>query len=157
MSIVIVSGGFDPIHVGHLNLFEAASRYGHVIVCLNSDGWLAKVKGTPFMTFEERKYLIGALIWVNKVIKFDDSDGTACNGIQRMYNFYHGDYPDEVLYFANGGSKKGENKAEIALCEKLGIELLWNVGGEKCQSSIDRLKSWCKYHIKEHMNKFFGE
>lgn len=127
---VMVSGGFDPIHIGHIKMIEEASKYGDVIVALNSDQWLQDKKGYCFMSWVERKYILSNIKGVKKVISFDDSDGTASEALERFQ-------PD---YFANGGDRYLSNTPEIITCKKLGIELLWFVGGGKVQSSTDLIE-----------------
>jgi len=153
--VVIVSGAFDPIHRGHLSLFEDASKIGRLVVCLNSDEWLVKRKGQAFMCFEDRKHMIGSLIWVTKVISFDDEDGTACDGINKVYAYlrYQKNFKGKIL-FANGGCEKEQNTAEIDLCNDLNVDLLWNVGGEQLMSSDDMLKKWCRCQIRMLLEKY---
>jgi len=146
-NIVIVSGGFDPCHSGHLQLFEEAAKFGPLFVCLNSDDWLTRKKGKPFMNFEERKYLISSLIWVNQVVAMDDSDDTACDGIIKVYNMFkkRRGFNMPKIRFANGGDRKSHNVPEVELCEKMNIDLLWNVGGAKANSSSDLLEEWVNF------------
>ena len=125
--LVLVSGGFDPIHVGHVRMIEDAARHGGVVVVLNSDEWLMRKKGYVFMPWKERAEIILNLKNVLSVEPVDDSDETVCEALTRIR-------PD---IFANGGDRKLENTPEIELCEKLNIELLWSVGGGKIQSSSD--------------------
>ena len=97
-SVIVLSGGFDPVHKGHLRMFREASWLGHqVIVGLNSDDWLTRKKGKPFMNFEERKEIIEGFKYVNQVISFNDDDDTAINAIERVVAMYSSDYD---LYFA---------------------------------------------------------
>ena len=124
---VAVSGGFDPIHKGHVQMIREAAEYGNVIVILNSDEWLIRKKGYKFMSFEERAYIAGSIKGVTVVSSVDDSDGTVCAALRRFK-------PD---YFANGGDRYDTNTPEMAVCEELGIQMLWNVGGGKIQSSSD--------------------
>ena len=78
MKIIVVSGGFDPIHSGHIAMLQEASMLGDIVIAgLNSDQWLVRKKGRAFMPFEERKAVLGAIQWVDAVWPFDDSDGTA--------------------------------------------------------------------------------
>ena len=125
--LVLVSGGFDPIHVGHVRMIESAGIHGGVVVVLNSDEWLMRKKGYVFMPWAERAEIILNLKNVLSVEPVDDSDETICEALTRIR-------PD---IFANGGDRKLENTPEIELCEKLNIELLWNAGGGKIQSSSD--------------------
>ena len=124
---IVVSGGFDPVHVGHLRMFEEASRHGDVIVIVNSDDWLQKKKGYVFMEFKDRSEIIRAFRCVSDVTWVDDDDGTVCEALTRIK-------PD---YFANGGDRINKNTPELGLCENLKIKMLWNVGGGKIRSSSD--------------------
>ena len=125
---VMVSGGFDPIHIGHVRMIqEAAREFGDVIVAINSDDWLLRKKGYVFMPWEERAEIARAIQGVTKVVAFDDSDNTACNAI-RTY---------KPTFFANGGDRTTENTPEQQVCEELGVQMVWGVGGGKIQSSSD--------------------
>ena len=156
-SIIVLSGGFDPVHKGHLRMFREASWLGHhVIVGLNSDDWLTRKKGKPFMEFEERKEILESIKYINQVIPFDDSDDTASDVIKRVYSLYSGreyeyDYLDightgmtdyYQIYFANGGDRGKGNVPEVDVCKDLGVIMLWGVGGGKIQSSSDLTKKW---------------
>ena len=122
---IMVSGGFDPIHKGHIRMIQEAARKGDVIVIINSDEWLMRKKGFVFMPFEERVEIIKSIKGVTSSLGIDDSDNTVCEAL-RKYR------PD---YFANGGDRTNTNTPEMAVCEELGIEMLWEVGGGKVQSS----------------------
>ena len=149
-SIIVLSGGFDPVHKGHLRMFRESSNLGHqVIVGLNSDDWLTRKKGKPFMKFEERKEILEGFKYINMVLPFDDSDDTACDLIRRVYSIYDGEefdhnYSDAghmgmldyyKIYFANGGDRTSNNVPEIPVCKELDVVMLWGVGGGKIQSS----------------------
>ena len=136
--IVCVSGGFDPIHIGHLRMIQAAACYGDVIVIVNSDAWLMRKKGYIFMPFEERCEILRGLECVKDTTHVDDEPlegipgaGVVIEALQRVK-------PD---YFANGGDRKTNNTPEMDMCNALGIELLWNMGGSKIQSSSDLVKT----------------
>ena len=131
---VAVSGGFDPIHKGHVQMIREAAEYGQVIVILNSDDWLIRKKGYKFMSFDERAYIAGSIKGVIVVTNVKDDDGTVCEALKRFK-------PD---YFANGGDRYNSNTPEMDVCEELGIKMLWNIGGGKIQSSSD-LVSKAKY------------
>ena len=131
MKKIMVSGGFDPIHVGHVRMILEAAKHGEVIVVANSDDWLMRKKGYVFMPWEERAEIIESIRGVVSVEHVDDSDNTVCEAISRCR-------PDA---FANGGDRKGDNTPEVALCNELNIELMWNVGGGKIQSSSDLVKN----------------
>ena len=124
---IMVSGGFDPIHVGHVRMILDAANFANVIVVANSDDWLMRKKGYVFMPWQERAEIIASIRGVVSVESVDDSDNTLCEAISRLK-------PD---YFANGGDRKIGNTPEVDLCEDLGISLVWNVGGLKIQSSSD--------------------
>ena len=130
----MVSGGFDPPHVGHIRMFQEASEWGEVVVAINSDEWLMRKKGYVFMPWEERAEIIRGLRSVDQVISFNDNDDTANQAI----NTYR---PDA---FANGGDRKKKNTPEMDLCDELGIQMLWGIGGkDKPQSSswlVDKLR-----------------
>tara|TARA_R100000030_G_scaffold98422_2_gene88341 strand:- start:503 stop:955 length:453 start_codon:yes stop_codon:yes gene_type:complete len=125
---VMVSGGFDPVHIGHIRMILDAAQYGDVIVVANSDEWLFRKKGFVFMEFEQRAEILAAIKGVVKVSGVDDSDATVCEAIRRLN-------PD---IFANGGDRRKHNTPEQAVCEELGVEMLWGIGGEdKANSSSD--------------------
>ncbi|UYM17210.1 adenylyltransferase/cytidyltransferase family protein [Endozoicomonas euniceicola] len=129
--VICVSGGFDPVHIGHLRMFQAAGQYGQVVVIVNSDDWLLRKKGYVFMPLAERCELLEGFSCVDRTILVDDADNSVCEALARLK-------PD---YFANGGDRKSDNTPEVELCQRLGIELLWNVGGGKAQSSSELVGS----------------
>ena len=132
MRTVMVSGGFDPIHGGHVQMIRDAAQHGNVIVVANSDEWLMRKKGYVFMTFEERAKILKEMKGVILVSAVDDSDNTVCEAIKLLR-------PD---YFANGGDRGKDNTPEQDVCEQLGIEMLWGVGGDyKFNSSSDLVKN----------------
>jgi len=126
---VMVSGGFDPVHIGHIRMIIEASKYGDVIVVANSDDWLFRKKGFVFMSFDQRAEILASIKGVVKVTGVDDHDGTVCEAISR-------EKPD---YFANGGDRKKHNTPEQALCRHLDIEMLWGVGGDDKANSSSEL------------------
>ena len=133
--LIAVSGGFDPVHIGHIRMIRDAARYGDVMVIINSDDWLQRKKGYVFMTYKERAEIMGNIKGVVMVTSVDDSDGTVCQALRRHR-------PDA---FANGGDRKTENTPEMNLCEELGIQMMWAVGGNnKPQSS-----SWLVDNLRE--------
>jgi len=126
---VMVSGGFDPVHAGHIRLIRAAAEHGDVIVIANSDEWLFRKKGFVFMDFDSRAEILNAVKGVVIVDSVDDSDGTVCDAI----------YRHKPTYFANGGDRGRNNTPEQSVCEELGVELLWGVGGDKKLASSSDL------------------
>jgi len=143
MKRVIVSGGFDPIHSGHIQMISDAAIIGEVIVCLNSDAWLARKKGKSFMPFQERKKVLESIKGVFHVMSMDDSDGTACDGVEKARLLF----PNDQLFFANGGDRKNHTtpSLEQELCQSLGIECIWGVGGDyKQNSSSFILSEWAR-------------
>ena len=89
MKIAVVSGGFDPLHTGHINLLESASAYGDkLIVLVNSDDWLTRKKGRPFMPFEERTTILDRMHMVDNVYGVDDKDGSVTNGLIQVRNAF---------------------------------------------------------------------
>lgn len=137
MKIVIVTGGFDPIHSGHISYLNHADHLGdHVVVGLNSDAWLTRKKGRPFMTWRERMIVLDNLHMVGEVIAFDDSDGTACDAIRQVQE----KYPNDEIIFANGGDRTKDNIPEQVFDN---VEFVFGVGGEnKANSSSWILEEW---------------
>lgn len=123
--VIMVSGGFDPVHVGHIELFERASRYGQVVVALNSDAWLTRKKGKPFDTWEHRATVLRAMRTVHKVIPVNDADGTVCEALRR----------EHPHMFGNGGDRTNANTPELALCAKMGIQPVFGLGAKVASSS----------------------
>ena len=134
--VVAVCGGFDPIHVGHIKHFRDAKKLGDIlVVMLNTDDWLIKKKGYIFMKFEERKEIIESIRYVDKVTPVIDTDGSVAKTLKKLK-------PD---IFAKGGDRTMDNipESEINVCERLGIKIVFGVGGGKVQSSswlIDKMK-----------------
>lgn len=128
---VAISGGFDPIHIGHVRMIKAAKALGHyLIVILNNDHWLRAKKGYVFMPQQERKELLEALGGVDKVVitshKKNDSDTSICRELKKL----------KPHIFANGGDRKAGNTPEVPVCKKFNIKMVFNVGqGGKVQSS----------------------
>ena len=140
MKVVLVTGGFDPIHSGHLAYFKAAKQLGDTLVVgINSDDWLTRKKGKPFMPFQERLEIIKGLSIVDDVISFDDSDDSASGAIYKlMATSAH----NKDIIFANGGDRTKGNIPEMATWHGK-IEFVFGVGGEdKKNSSSWILKEW---------------
>lgn len=135
--IVLVTGGFDPIHSGHISLFNYASKLGRkLVVGINSDEWLVRKKGLFFLPFYERKTIIENLKMVEKVISWDDKDNTAIGAIQIVLNQL-GD--NETVIFANGGDRTIGNIPEInSFQENNKVKFKFGIGGniKKNSSSL---------------------
>jgi len=141
MDVVLVTGGFDPLHSGHLAYFKAAKELGDkLVVGINSDEWLTRKKGRPFMPFQERAEIIKGLSIVDQIISFDDSDDTACGAIYKTLAT-HGDIK---IIFANGGDRTDANIPEMSTYESTRyVDFVFGVGGEdKKNSSSWILKEW---------------
>ena len=133
-NVIIVSGGFDPVHKGHIRMFREAANLGHqVIIGLNSDEWLSRKKGKPFMKWEERAEILESCKFVTQVLSMDDTDDTASDIIKQVANLYKNQ--DMNIYFANGGDRKKGNVPELDVCKDLNVVMLWGIGGGKIQSS----------------------
>jgi len=135
--IIVVSGGFDPIHKGHIALFESAKALGDtLIVALNSDKWLQRKKGRSFMLFEERRLITRNLRMVDEVFSFNDNDNTAIDALKKVKRHF----PDDTIVFANGGDRGKNNVPEQ---EVEGVEFVFSVGGDdKKNSSSDLIKNY---------------
>ena len=165
---MILSGGFDPIHSGHIEMFENARKQAdYVVVCLNSDEWLKKKKGINFLDANERINILNAMKFVDEVITFDDdSFGSAVNAIKNVIereNLYstilsdktylsdgelYSQEPSKIeFYFGNGGDRNCNStpSLEQKFCEENGIGLIWGLGGDKTNSSswiLNRYRDW---------------
>jgi len=139
-SIVVLSGGFDPIHSGHIELIKEARKIGRVILALNSDEWLTRKKGKPFMPFEERKAVFDQFKNVLNVISFDDSNNNAVDAIHQVKNMF----PNHKIIFANGGDRTQSNIPEIDyFVDDPLVEFAFSIGGNtKKNSSSWILSEW---------------
>jgi len=130
--IVCVSGGFDPVHVGHIRLIKEARQLGDkLVIIMNNDNWLLKKKGFVFMQEAERKEVLNSLKYVDEIIvsehESDCSDMSVCSELRLV----------KPSVFANGGDRKSDNTPEYLVCEEMDIEMVFEVGGDKIQSSSD--------------------
>ena len=139
MKIVLVTGGFDPLHSGHIAYFKAARTLGdRLVVGLNSDEWLTRKKGRPFMPLQERMAIVGNLAVVDEVVVYNDDDGSSCDAIRLLKVRY----PNADIVFANGGDRTKENIPEMSVPD---VQFVFGVGGEdKKNSSSWILEDWKK-------------
>jgi cytidyltransferase-like protein len=137
MRIVVATGGFDPVHSGHIAYLNAARELGDwLLVGVNSDAWLERKKGRAFMPFEERRQIVHDLKSVNAVRGFDDSDGSAC----ALLTWAKKQFPYAEIVFANGGDRTEKNIPEMRV---EGVEFVFGVGGtDKANSSSWILEEW---------------
>lgn len=144
--VVAVSGGFDPVHIGHVRMFREARKLGdELVVILNNDHWLGLKKGFAFMPHEERKEIIEAFDSVDRVLLTFHEPGSVDMSVCKELDHLRPDI------FANGGDRKpdGVPVPEVLLCQKLGIKMIYNVGqGGKVQSS-----SWLIDKAHKHKAK----
>ncbi|MEZ4195111.1 MAG: adenylyltransferase/cytidyltransferase family protein [Candidatus Paceibacterota bacterium] len=120
---IVISGGFDPVHPGHIAMIESAKEYGEVHIVVNSDDWLIRKKGFFFQPWTDRKKILEA--YTPHIHTVDDTDGTVCEALRRIK-------PD---YFGNGGDRTNKNTPELEVCKELGIETIFELGGGKFSSS----------------------
>ena len=147
---IIISGGFDPIHIGHLRMIKDASKLGKkLIVIANCDRFLVDKKGYAFMPIEERLEILESFHGVDRAVESIDEDMTVCKTIEWLAK------DEDIACFANGGDRKNEaDIPESVVCKKYGIEMEFNVGGGKIQSSSSLVggevkKPWGSYKTFE--------
>jgi cytidyltransferase-like protein len=137
--IVLVTGGFDPIHSGHVEYFKAAKKLGDLLVVgINSDAWLTRKKGVPFMPSHERHVIVDNLDMVDRTLFFNDKDGSAKQAIKDVRALY----PNDQIIFANGGDRTQANIPEMDIKDD-NLVFAFGVGGEnKMNSSSWILQEW---------------
>ena len=137
MITVVATGGFDPIHSGHINYLKEAALSGtRLVVGVNSDEWLSRKKGRSFMPWEERAAIVRELACVDDVISFDDSDNSAIHALEQVKLYY----PNDRIVFVNGGDRTSDNIPEMSV---EGVEFEFGIGGNnKANSSSWILKEW---------------
>ena len=137
--VVLVTGGFDPLHSGHIAYFKSAKLLGDILVVgVNSDAWLTRKKGVPFMPWKERACIVENIAGVDRVIEFNDEDGSAKSAILQVRKMY----PNSRIVFANGGDRNADNIPEMDI-EDNNLEFIFWVGGEdKKNSSSWILQEW---------------
>ena len=150
MKVVLVTGGFDPLHSGHIAYFKAAKELGdHLVVGLNSDEWLIRKKGKAFMPFEERAAILKELSCVDEVIGFSDIDDTANHAIFQVLSTKGS---QTKVIFANGGDRTRSNIPEMKFTD---VEFAFSVGGkDKKNSSSWILKEWSQPTTERAWGKY---
>ena len=150
MKPVIVTGGFDPLHSGHLEYFKAAKELGTILfVGLNSDEWLTRKKGRPFMPMAERKAIVENIKCVGHAFEFDDSDGSAIAAIDYVKQYVG---QNKEIVFANGGDRTKDNIPEMVFDD---VEFVFGVGGtDKKNSSSWLLENWDKPETQRLWGKY---
>ena len=150
--IIIVTGGFDPIHSGHIEYINNAAKLGRVVVGLNSDEWLSRKKGKPFMSYDERYSIVSNLKNVMCAIAFDDSDNSAIDAIKKVRQMF----PKNKIVFANGGDRTVDNIPEMSILgEDQNLQFVFGVGGDnKKNSSSWLLNDWKSPGEKRVWGKF---
>ncbi len=146
--ISIVSGGFDPIHPGHIMMMKDCLKFSnYLIVGVNSNKWLINKKGNYFMDIQHRVYVVSSLNVVNETMEFEDDDkGSANNLLIKIRNKYSND----KIIFANGGDRSDSSKIlEFETAKQYNIDLKFGIGGShKESSSSDLLERWSEYSKK---------
>lgn len=139
MKIVLCTGGFDPLHSGHIEYLTQAKKLGdQLVVGVNSDEWLTKKKGRPFMKLKDRLSVVQNLRFVNGTVTFNDSDGTARDAIRKVRL----NYPSDTIIFANGGDRTDQNIPEMDFKDQ-NLLFKFGVGGvDKINSSSWILEDW---------------
>ena len=134
--IVVVSGYFNPLHVGHLDYLESAKKLGDFLIVIVNNDDQVKIKGsTPFMSLEDRIRIVKSLDCVSQAIPSVDEDSSVVQTLNILHTKYSLDWDFDEMIFANGGDRKADDIPEYELCEKRGITMAFNVGGGHTQSS----------------------
>lgn len=137
---IALSGGYDPIHPGHIRLINAAKHFAdNIVIILNSDAWLQKKHGVVFMPWDERKEMLLAIKGISSVMAVNDSDGTVCEALSRL----------KPNVFGNGGSIGSRNTPERKLCNELGIVCVWGLGGGEANAyDTTKFQNFIQYLAK---------
>jgi len=134
MKTVAISGGFDPLHNGHIDLITEAKKLGDRLICiLNTDDFLTRKKGRPFQVLAVRKKILEHIREIDEVIVSIDNDQTVCRTLEMI----------KPHIFANGGDRKAaKDIPEALICQQCRIKMVFNVGGNKINSSSELLRRW---------------
>ncbi len=135
--ILVLSGGFDPLHVGQVRMIQSARELaGLVVVGVNSDAWLERNRDEAKTPFEERREIVSSIRGVTSAVGFDDSDDTACALLRLVKTMS----PGARIAFGNGGGRTEGNVPEVALCKELGLDLVWGLGGERVGEGFELVR-----------------
>lgn len=138
MRVVVISGFFNPIHCGHIDYIRAAASLGDKLVVIVNNDKQVRLKGTvPFMSEEDRLKIVSNIKGVDSAVISVDKDGTVCQSVREEYYKHYNDYFFTSMVFANGGDRKEGGIPESVLEEEIGVSMIYNVGGEKTESSSD--------------------
>lgn len=142
MKVVAISGYFNPIHIGHIDYIASARNLGDFLVVIVNSDEQVKIKGsTPFMSQDERLEIVRNIKGVDRAVIAIDKDGTVCQTIRQEYYRLVDDPFFTAMAFANGGDRKEGGVPEDLLEQELGIRMIYNVGGEKTQSSSELIQN----------------
>ena len=146
--VSLVTGGFDPIHSGHISYFKRAKDLSnYLVVGVNTEEWLTRKKGQYFQSWKERAEIIRHLDMVDAVISWDDEDNSACGAIAKCLEIA------ETVILANGGDRGKDNTPEV---DKYGdhpcVEFAWGIGGDDKMNS----SSWILHGYFERQKKLLG-
>jgi cytidyltransferase-like protein len=131
MKVVLITGGFDPLHAGHLAYIKEAKALGNILVVgVNSDAWLERKKGAFYQSQDERFSILSELKDVDAVLRFNDDDGSASDAIIRTRELF----PDDIIIFANGGDRTAKNIPEQNVVDNK-LEFVFGVGGDNKKNS----------------------
>ena len=145
MRVIAISGYFNPIHSGHIDYIKSAKQRGDILVVIVNNDNQVKLKGSvPFQDENERFKIVNNIKGVDRTVLSIDQDATVCDSLRLVYKTYQDDPFFDEMFFCNGGDRKEGGVPEDILTEELGIEMLYNIGGEKVQSSSELIKNATK-------------
>ena len=145
MRVIVLSGYFNPIHSGHIDYIKSAKQRGDVLVVIVNNDNQVELKGSvPFQNENERFKIVNNIKGVDRTVLSIDEDSTVCESLRMVYKTYEDDPFFHQMFFCNGGDRKEGGVPEDILTEELGINMLYNIGGEKVQSSSELIKNAAK-------------
>jgi cytidyltransferase-like protein len=148
--IVVVSGYFNPLHVGHIEHMEEAAKLGDKLIVIVNNDEQVKAKGSyPFMNESDRARIVSSLKCVHQCVIATDKDGSVVKTLSELYSYYATDYFFDIMIFANGGDRRKNNSPEEAYCTWRKIKTVYNVGGSKTQSSSELISNWNKQNAEK--------